>query len=142
MKPTEHFGIYFGYIRRLFQSWVSPFNELNFATGCKPDAFRPTLCYIASINDHQEQAKFNNMGSATRHCRQGCRRRGVEGVRSPHFLKPRGTTPQKFWYFSIVFFLKRINLKWPQSEVKLNFEGMWVWVPMNPFPYQNFVRRP
>ena len=27
MDPTEHFGIYFGYIRRLFQSWVSPFNE-------------------------------------------------------------------------------------------------------------------
>ena len=27
MEPTEHFGIYFGYIRRLFQSWVSPFNE-------------------------------------------------------------------------------------------------------------------
>ena len=26
MEPTEHFGIYFGYIRRLFQSWVSPFN--------------------------------------------------------------------------------------------------------------------
>ena len=25
MEPTEHFGIYFGYIRRLFQSWVSPF---------------------------------------------------------------------------------------------------------------------
>ena len=27
MEPTEHFGIYFGYIRRLFQSWVSPFND-------------------------------------------------------------------------------------------------------------------
>ena len=26
MESTEHFGIYFGYIRRLFQSWVSPFN--------------------------------------------------------------------------------------------------------------------
>ena len=26
VEPTEHFGIYFGYIRRLFQSWVSPFN--------------------------------------------------------------------------------------------------------------------
>ena len=25
-EPTEHFGIYFGYIQRLFQSWVSPFN--------------------------------------------------------------------------------------------------------------------
>ena len=25
MEPTEHFGIYFGYIRQLFQSWVSPF---------------------------------------------------------------------------------------------------------------------
>ena len=25
VDPTEHFGIYFGYIRRLFQSWVSPF---------------------------------------------------------------------------------------------------------------------
>ena len=25
VEPTEHFGIYFGYIRRLFQSWVSPF---------------------------------------------------------------------------------------------------------------------
>ena len=25
MEPTEHFGIYFGYILRLFQSWVSPF---------------------------------------------------------------------------------------------------------------------
>ena len=24
VEPTEHFGIYFGYIRRLFQSWVSP----------------------------------------------------------------------------------------------------------------------
>ena len=27
MEPTEHFGIYFGYIRRLFQSWVSPFKK-------------------------------------------------------------------------------------------------------------------
>ena len=27
MDPTEHFGIYFGYIRRLFQSWVSPFKK-------------------------------------------------------------------------------------------------------------------
>ena len=25
MEHTEHFGIYFGYIRRLFQSWASPF---------------------------------------------------------------------------------------------------------------------
>ena len=24
--------------------------EVNFSTGCKPDAFEPTLCYIASIN--------------------------------------------------------------------------------------------
>ena len=32
MEPTEHFGIYFGYIRRLFQSWVSPFN----CGGCSP----------------------------------------------------------------------------------------------------------
>ena len=24
MEPTEHFGIYFRYIRRLFQSWVKP----------------------------------------------------------------------------------------------------------------------
>ena len=29
MEPTEHFGIYFGYIRRLFQSWVSPFNDIQ-----------------------------------------------------------------------------------------------------------------
>ena len=28
MEPIEHFGIYFGYIRRLFQSWVSPFKVL------------------------------------------------------------------------------------------------------------------
>ena len=26
VEPTEHFGIYFGYIRWLFRSWVSPFN--------------------------------------------------------------------------------------------------------------------
>ena len=26
MEPTEHFGIYFGYIQRLFQRRVSPFN--------------------------------------------------------------------------------------------------------------------
>ena len=26
MDPTDHFGIYFGYIRRLFQSRVGPFN--------------------------------------------------------------------------------------------------------------------
>ena len=26
MEPTEHFGIYFGYIRRLFQRRVGPFN--------------------------------------------------------------------------------------------------------------------
>ena len=86
------------------------FNELNFATGCKPDAFRPTLCYIASINDHQEQAKFNNMGSATRHCRQGRRRRGVEGVRSPHFLKPRGRPPRNFG-ISVSFFLEAYKFK-------------------------------
>ena len=29
MDPTEHFGIYFGYIRRLVQSWVSPFNAVS-----------------------------------------------------------------------------------------------------------------
>ena len=29
MKPTEHFGTYFGYIRRLFQSWVSPFKAMG-----------------------------------------------------------------------------------------------------------------
>ena len=28
VEPIEHFGIYFGYIRRLFQSWVSPFNHV------------------------------------------------------------------------------------------------------------------
>ena len=28
MEPTEHFGIYFGYIRRLFQSRVSPFKYM------------------------------------------------------------------------------------------------------------------
>ena len=27
METTEHFGIYFGYIRRLFQRRVSPFKE-------------------------------------------------------------------------------------------------------------------
>ena len=29
VDPTKHFGIYFGYIRRLFQSWVSPFNRCS-----------------------------------------------------------------------------------------------------------------
>ena len=33
MEPTEHFGIYFGYIRRLFQSWVSPFNLIYYPDG-------------------------------------------------------------------------------------------------------------
>ena len=34
---------------------IPTLNELIFATGCKPDAFEPTLCYIASINNHQEK---------------------------------------------------------------------------------------
>ena len=45
MEPTEHFGIYFGYIRRLFQSWVSPFKTEGlsrliaiFFTSCFPDS--------------------------------------------------------------------------------------------------------
>ena len=37
MEPTEHFGIYFGYIRRLFQSWVSPFNIGKWSTGKRCD---------------------------------------------------------------------------------------------------------
>ena len=57
---------------------------------------------------------------------------------SPYFLKPRGTTPKNFG-ISVSFFLKRINLKWPQSEVKLNLEGMRVWVPMTPFPWASTV---
>ena len=32
MEPTEHFGMHFGYIRRLFQSWVSPFNNASCTT--------------------------------------------------------------------------------------------------------------
>ena len=29
VEPTEHFGIYFGYIQRLFQRRVSPFKGLT-----------------------------------------------------------------------------------------------------------------
>ena len=40
MEPTEHFGIYFGYIRRLFQSWVSPFNP-SALSDCSTDPSPP-----------------------------------------------------------------------------------------------------
>ena len=33
---------------------IPTLNELIFAIGRKPDTFQPTLCYIASINNHQE----------------------------------------------------------------------------------------
>ena len=33
-------------------------HTLIFATGCKSDAFEPALCYIASINNHQEQEQI------------------------------------------------------------------------------------
>ena len=62
------------------------------------------------------------MGSATRHCRQGRCRRGVEGVRSPHFLKPRGMTPQKFGYFSI-FFLEAYKFKVAAIRSETKFLG-------------------
>ena len=29
--------------------------------------------------------------------------------------------------------------KWSKSEEKLNFEGRWVWVAINPSPNQSFV---
>ena len=34
--------------------------------------------------------------------------------------------------FSIIF-----KIKWLKSEEKLNFDGMWVWVPISPFPQSN-----
>ena len=48
MEPTEHFGIYFGYIRRLFQSWVSPFNSQNLRLWSlgKPDVVAEVLFYL------------------------------------------------------------------------------------------------
>ena len=36
---------------------------INFSTGCEPDAFEPTLCYIASINNHQEQEQAFKFGA-------------------------------------------------------------------------------
>ena len=39
----------------LHTQFFNTLNELIFAAGCKPDAFEPTLRYIASINNHQEQ---------------------------------------------------------------------------------------
>ena len=53
MEPTEHFGIYFGYIRRLFQSWVSPFNVTP--TGISPKPFSQsffTVFVSAPSPDH------------------------------------------------------------------------------------------
>ena len=47
-----------------YDNWELTFLIINFSillrvnffsTGCEPDAFEPTLCYIASINNHQEQ---------------------------------------------------------------------------------------
>ena len=73
---------------------------------------------------------------------QGRRRRGGGGVariRTPALLKTAGKTLQKFG-FSRIFFLERykncifqhFQNKVAKSEEKLNFGGMWVWVPMNP----------
>ena len=42
MEPTEHFGIYYGYIQRLFQKWVSPFkNETAGVAGPDQGPTRP-----------------------------------------------------------------------------------------------------
>ena len=50
MEPTEHFGIHFWYIRRLFQSWVSPFNLMiatHFSLGRMLSQYRQGLGEVA-----------------------------------------------------------------------------------------------
>ena len=50
MEPTEHFGIYFGYIRRLFQSWVSPFKGSSLVGGGQG------ACTADRAEEEEEQA--------------------------------------------------------------------------------------
>ena len=62
---------------------------------------------------------------------------GGRGKRPPQSKNQRGTSPQKLWYFSIIFidtyanfaFSNIFEINWAKSEDKLNFGGRWVWVP-------------
>ena len=73
-------------------------------------------------------------------------------MRPPQLRNQQGMSPHKLGYFSN-FFLdtystfgisNNFKIKWPKPEEKLNFGGVWVWVPMNPPPplNQNFVAAP
>ena len=69
MEPTEHFGIYFGYIRRLFQRWVSPFKPLLPALGSGLGSLAWPEARLASAPDRCSawlRARFSAQDTRTR----------------------------------------------------------------------------
>ena len=89
------------------------------------------------------------VASVPRSGHQGSRQRGggggVAGVRTPALLKTAGVDSAEIWILQYLFletyiifaFSNIFKIKWPKSEKKLNFGGMWDWVPMNPDVAQN-----
>ena len=92
------------------------------------------------------------------HCHHGRRKRGA-GDASLAVEKSAGDVPQKLVYFRNFFldmfknlhfptvygttFSIIFKIQWLNSEEKLNFGCMWVWVPMHSVPpKQNFVAVP
>ena len=64
IEPTEHFGIYFGYIRRLFQSWVSPFKTSGLAVNERER--KRLICYWCCFRDRAQ--RFSRQRNWRRTC--------------------------------------------------------------------------
>ena len=124
------------------RTWV-PTCELS-----KPSLFTPVLI------PYSDSGRERIVGSMT--VDPWASKAGGRGeTRLPQSKNQRGRPPRnddilasffldtdEYFTFSTIF-----KIKWPKSEEKLNFEGRWVWVSMNPSPpQQNFVattlRRP
>ena len=57
MEPIEHFGIYFGYIQRLFQRRVSPFNAGVYAESPTSLCFRGEIVTLKNIERIHKKPK-------------------------------------------------------------------------------------
>ena len=115
---------------------------------------RHRYCYQMYLLWRHRDAQCSGHTSSyfrSRRRKHGRRKRGDGGDASPAVKNQRGTSPQKWWYFSIFFldtyenfaFFTIFKIKWPKFEEKQNFGGRWVSVPMNPSPpNKTSCRRP
>ena len=119
-------------------------------------AASPRCCAVQPAGAGEAAAAAVGPATAVIHVNEYWRRKrggGGAGGRVPRSRKISGGRPPRNYarYFSIFFvdtipyfaFSNIFEIKWSNSEEKLNFGDRWVWVPINPSPpNKTWWRRP